>query len=58
MDFSLLAPLAPTLLWLLPLALVIGLLKLPWMKGYLGELLVRLFATGNSTDRYTAVCKI
>ncbi|OYT79557.1 MAG: nuclease [Pseudomonas sp. PGPPP4] len=44
MDFSLLAPLAPTLFWLLPLAFVIGLLKSPWMKGYLGELLVRLVA--------------
>lgn len=44
MDFSLLAPFAPTLFWLLPLAFVIGLLKSPWMKGYLGELLVRLVA--------------
>ncbi|MCD4866625.1 nuclease-related domain-containing protein [Pseudomonas sp. PLB05] len=44
MDFSLLAPPAPTLFWLLPLAFVIGLLKSPWVKGYLGELLVRLFA--------------
>ncbi len=40
MDFSLLMPLAPTLFWLLPLAFVIGLLKSPWMKGYLGELLI------------------
>lgn len=44
MDFSLLAPFAPTLFWLLPLAFVIGLLKSPWVKGYLGELLVRFFA--------------
>lgn len=44
MDFSLLAPFAPTLFWLLPLAFIIGLLKSPWMKGYLGELLVRLVA--------------
>ncbi|MDR6677228.1 hypothetical protein J2W58_001414 [Pseudomonas psychrotolerans] len=44
MDFSLLTPFAPTLFWLLPLAFVIGLLKSPWIKGYLGELLVRLFA--------------
>lgn len=44
MDFSPLALLAPTLFWLLPLAFVIGLLKSPWVKGYLGELLVRLFA--------------
>ncbi len=44
MDFSLLAPFAPTLFWLLPLAFAIGLLKSPWVKGYLGELLVRLFA--------------
>lgn len=44
MDFSPLALLAPTLFWLLPLALAIGLLKSPWVKGYLGELLVRLFA--------------
>ena len=44
MDFSPLALLAPTLFWLLPLAFAIGLLKSPWVKGYLGELLVRLFA--------------
>jgi len=44
MDFSPLAPLAPTLFWLLPLAVAIGLLKSPWVKGYLGELLVRLTA--------------
>ncbi|KTS76560.1 nuclease [Pseudomonas oryzihabitans] len=44
MDFSLLAPFAPALFWLLPLAFVIGLLKSPWVKGYLGELLVSLFA--------------
>lgn len=44
MDLSLLAHLAPTLFWLLPLAFAIGLLKSPWIKGYLGELLVRLFA--------------
>lgn len=44
MDFSHLAHLAPTLFWLLPLAFAIGLLKSPWTKGYLGELLVRLFA--------------
>ncbi|WP_248798027.1 nuclease-related domain-containing protein [Pseudomonas sp. MWU13-2105] len=30
--------------WLIPLALLIGLLKTPWAKGYIGELLVRLFA--------------
>ena len=44
MDFSLLAPFAPMLFWLLLLVFVIGLLKSPWVKGYLGELLVRLFA--------------
>ena len=44
MDFSLLAPFASMLFWLLPLAFAIGLLKSPWVKGYLGELLVRLFA--------------
>jgi len=44
MDFSVLAPLAHTLFWLLPLAFAIGLLKTPLVKGYLGELLVCLFA--------------
>lgn len=44
MDFSPMALLAPSLFWLLPLAFAIGLLKSPWVKGYLGELLVRLFA--------------
>ncbi len=38
MDFSPLALLAPTLFWLLPLAFAIGLLKSPWVKGYLGLL--------------------
>ncbi|EIU3494365.1 NERD domain-containing protein [Pseudomonas aeruginosa] len=45
MDFSpVIAPLWGTLGWLVPLALLIGLLKSPWAKGYVGELLVRLFA--------------
>ncbi|KSW24322.1 MULTISPECIES: NERD domain-containing protein [unclassified Pseudomonas] len=30
--------------WLIPFMLVIGLLKSPWAKGQIGELLVRLFA--------------
>lgn len=30
--------------WLVPLMLLIGLLKSPWAKGHIGELLVRLFA--------------
>ena len=33
-----------TLAWLIPLMLLIGLLKSPWAKGQIGELLVRLFA--------------
>lgn len=30
--------------WLVPIALVIGLLKSPWFKGVLGETLVKLAA--------------
>ena len=30
--------------WFIPLMLLIGLLKSPWAKGQIGELLVRLFA--------------
>ncbi len=33
-----------TLGWVIPLMLLIGLLKSPWAKGHIGELLVRLFA--------------
>ncbi len=44
MDFSFLAHFVPALFWLLPLAFAIGLLKSPWVKGYLGEWLARLFA--------------
>lgn len=33
-----------TLGWFIPLMLLIGLLKSPWAKGHIGELLVRLFA--------------
>jgi hypothetical protein len=32
------------LTWFIPAALLIGLLKSPWAKGQIGELLVRLFA--------------
>ncbi|MDR3432908.1 MAG: nuclease-related domain-containing protein, partial [Rouxiella aceris] len=45
MDFtSIIAQLWSTFGWLIPLALLIGLLKTPWAKGQIGELLVRLFA--------------
>ena len=30
--------------WLIPLAMLAGLIKSPWFKGHVGELLVRLFA--------------
>jgi restriction system protein len=30
--------------WFIPLAIIIGIFRSPWGKGYLGELLVRLFA--------------
>lgn len=32
------------LAWFIPAALLVGLLKSPWAKGHIGELLVRLFA--------------
>ncbi len=45
MDYSIiLRPLIDTLYWLMPAMLLIGLLKSPWAKGHIGELLVRLFA--------------
>ena len=45
MDYSIiLRPVIDTLTWLLPAMLLIGLLKSPWAKGHIGELLVRLFA--------------
>ncbi|WP_191490013.1 nuclease-related domain-containing protein [Pseudomonas sp. FEN] len=45
MNFTpIIAQLWSTFGWLIPLALLIGLLKTPWAKGHIGELLVRLFA--------------
>lgn len=45
MDFtSIIAQVWGTLGWFIPLILLIGLLKSPWAKGHIGELLVRLFA--------------
>lgn len=45
MDFSpIIAPLWGMLGWFIPAVLLISLLKSPWFKGYIGELLVRLFA--------------
>lgn len=45
MDFTpIIAQAWGTLGWVIPLMLLIGLLKSPWAKGHIGELLVRLFA--------------
>lgn len=45
MDYSvILRPVIDTMTWLLPAMLLLGLLKSPWAKGHIGELLVRLFA--------------
>jgi len=45
MDFTpLIAQVWDTLGWVIPLMLLISLLKSPWAKGHIGELLVRLFA--------------
>ncbi|NWB89221.1 nuclease-related domain-containing protein [Pseudomonas gingeri] len=45
MNFTpIIAQLWSTFGWLIPLILLIGLFKLPWVKGQIGELLVRLFA--------------
>lgn len=45
MDFSLfLKPIIGALWWLIPLAILAGILQSPWFKGYFGELLVRLSA--------------
>jgi len=45
MDYAVvLRPLIGTATWLIPALLLIGLLKSPWGKGQIGELLVRLFA--------------
>lgn len=45
MDYSpIVAQIWGMLTWFIPAALLIGLLKSPWAKGHIGELLVRLFA--------------
>ncbi|AVO53797.1 nuclease-related domain-containing protein [Ectopseudomonas mendocina] len=45
MDYSpIVAQVWSMLAWLIPAVLLIGLLKSPWAKGQIGELLVRLFA--------------
>ncbi|WP_277373499.1 NERD domain-containing protein [Pseudomonas sp. AA-38] len=45
MDFTpIVAQVWGMLVWFIPAALLIGLLKSPWAKGHIGELLVRLFA--------------
>jgi restriction system protein len=45
---DILQPLLDTLIWLLPLMLLTGLLvklrKMPWLKGWFGERLVRVVA--------------
>lgn len=43
-TLAILQPLFGTLIWLLPLMLVVGLLRTPWFKGWFGERLVRVFA--------------
>jgi hypothetical protein len=43
MDMTpLLAPVFEALWWLIPLAILLGLLRTPWLKGHIGEALVRL----------------
>ena len=45
MDFTpIIAQVWGTFSWFIPLMLLVGLLKSPWAKGQIGELLVRLFA--------------
>lgn len=45
MDFTpIVAPVWNMLGWLIPLMLLVTVFKSPWAKGYIGELLVRLFA--------------
>ncbi|SFU18016.1 nuclease-related domain-containing protein [Pseudomonas marincola] len=45
MDFSpMIAQVWGVVSWLIPLAMLAGLIKSPWFKGHVGELLVRLFA--------------
>lgn len=45
MDFTpIISQVWKAAIWLVPLMLLVGLLKSPWAKGYIGELLVRLFA--------------
>lgn len=45
MDFTpIIAQVWGAFSWVIPLMLLVGLLKSPWAKGQIGELLVRLFA--------------
>ncbi len=39
-------------IWFIPAALLIGLLKSPWTKGHIGELLVRLVRARKPTSRF------
>lgn len=41
---AILQPLINAMTWLIPMMLLVGLLKSPWFKGWVGEQLVRLFA--------------
>ncbi len=48
MDFTpIIARLWGMPIWFIPAALLIGLLKSPWAKGHIGELLVRLVGHGS-----------
>lgn len=57
MDYSpIVAQAWGMLTWFIPAALLIGLLKSPWAKGQIGELLVRLLPIGSWTSKPTAAC--
>lgn len=52
MDYSpIVAQVLGMLAWFIPAALLIGLLKSPWAKGHIGELLVRFFAHRQLDER-------
>lgn len=46
-PFQIIKPFLNILWWFVPIVVIIGILKTPWVNGYFGELLVKLFASVN-----------
>jgi len=44
-PFQIIKPFLNIFWWFIPIVIIIGILKTPWIKGYFGELLIRLLAS-------------